>query len=49
MGGSLKKCHKAYVFTNYDLKADGKMIYLPVYMSMFIREDTPLPVLDPII
>ncbi len=41
--------NKAYVFTNYDLKTDGKMIYLPVYMSMFIREDTPLPVLDPII
>lgn len=40
---------KAYVFTNYDVETDGKMVYLPVYMSMFISDDTPLPVLDPII
>lgn len=40
--------NKAYVFTNYDVKTDGKMIYLPIYMSMFVRNDTPLPVLDPI-
>ena len=39
----------AYVFTNYDVKTKGKMIYLPVYMSMFIQDDTPLPVLEPII
>lgn len=41
--------NKAYVFTNYDVKTDGKMIYLPIYMSMFVRNDTPLPVLDPIL
>ena len=41
--------NKAYIFTNYDIKTDGKMVYLPVYMSMFIRDDTLLPVLDPII
>ena len=39
----------AYVFTNYDVRTEGKMIYLPVYMSMFIQDDTPLPVLKPII
>ena len=39
----------AYVFTNYDVKTEGKMIYLPVYMSMFIQDETPLPVLKPII
>ena len=39
----------AYVFTNYDVRTEGKMIYLPVYMSMFIQDDTPLPVLRPII
>ncbi len=39
----------AYVFTNYDVKTEGKMVYLPVYMSMFIQDDTPLPVLRPII
>ena len=37
----------AYVFTNYDVKTEGKMVYLPVYMSMFIQDDTPLPVLKP--
>ena len=41
--------NKAYVFTNYDVKTEGKMIYLPIYMSMFVRNDTPLPVLDPIV
>ena len=39
----------AYVLTNYDVKTEGKMIYLPVYMSMFIQDDMPLPVLRPII
>ena len=41
--------NKAYIFTNYDVRTDGKIIYLPVYMSMFIQDDTPLPVLKPII
>ncbi|MBR0417721.1 MAG: ATP-binding protein [Erysipelotrichaceae bacterium] len=41
--------NKAYVFTNYDVETDGKIVYLPVYMAMFINDDTILPVLDPII
>ena len=40
--------NKAYVFTNYDVKTEGKMIYLPVYMSMFIQDDAGLPVLEPL-
>ena len=40
---------KAYVFTNYDVKTEGKMVYLPVYMSMFVQDDTELPVLEPLI
>lgn len=40
---------KAYVFTNYDVKTEGKMIYLPVYMSMFIQDDATPPILEPII
>lgn len=40
---------KAYIFTNYDVKVEGKKIYYPVYMSMFIKDDTVLPVLDSII
>ncbi len=40
---------KAYIFTNFDVKIEDKMVYLPVYMSMFIRDDTDLPVLDPLI
>ncbi len=39
---------KAYVFTNYNVKTEGKMIYLPVYMSMFIRDEAKLPVLEPL-
>lgn len=41
--------NKAYVFTNYDIRTEGKMIYLPVYMCMFLKESTSLPVLNPII
>ena len=40
---------KAYIFTNYDVKEEGKLIYYPVYMSMFIQDDTVLPVLEPIV
>ena len=47
--GSTGSFITAYIFINYDVKAEGKMIYLPVYMSMFIQDDTPLPVLEPII
>ena len=40
---------KAYIFTNYDVRTEGKMVYLPVYMSMFIHDDTELPILEPLI
>ena len=36
----------AYILSNYDVKADGKKIYLPVYMSMFITDASELPVLE---
>lgn len=40
---------KAYVFTNYDVRTEGKMVYLPVYMSMFVQDNAELPVLEPLI
>lgn len=30
---------EAYIFTNDNVKTDGKLTYLPIYMSMFLRED----------
>ena len=30
---------EAYVFTDYNVKADGKITYFPVYMTMFLEED----------
>ncbi len=30
---------EAYIFTNDNVKTDGKVTYLPIYMSMFLRED----------
>ena len=30
---------EAYVFTNGNVKADGKLTYLPIYMVMFLRDD----------
>ena len=39
---------KAYVLSNYDIKVEGKITYLPVYMCMLIKDNTPLPVLDPV-
>ncbi len=30
---------KAYVFTNKNISTDGKIIYLPIYMCMFIEKD----------
>ena len=38
----------AFTFANCNVKQDGKMVYLPVYMSTFVRDDTKLPVLPPI-
>ena len=40
---------KSYIFTNYDVKAEGKIIYLPIYMSMFIQDDPSLPILNPLL
>lgn len=38
------KIEKAYVLCNENLKVDGKIIYLPIYMVMFFDEkNTPLP------
>jgi hypothetical protein len=39
---------KAIVFSNYNVSKDGKTIYLPVYMSTFLKDDIELPVLAPI-
>ena len=36
---------KAYVLNNYDLKIEDKIIYLPIYMCMFIKDNTSLPIL----
>lgn len=30
---------KAYVFTNDNVKTDGKLVYYPIYMVMFLKED----------
>ena len=30
---------QAYVFTNDNVKTDGKITYFPIYMSMFLQED----------
>ena len=38
---------KAIVLCNDNIRVDGKTLYLPIYMAMFIKnEDTVLPVLD---
>ena len=39
---------KAYVLTNYDVKIEGNITYLPVYMSMFINDKAVLPILEAI-
>jgi len=38
----------AYILANCNISCEDKMIYLPVYMCTFIRDDVPLPVLLPI-
>ncbi len=40
--------HKAYVFTNDNVSGKDTIQYMPVYMSMFLRKDETMPVLDPI-
>ena len=39
---------KAYVHTNYNVKIEGEIVYLSVYMTMFISDDAALPVLEEI-
>lgn len=39
---------KAYVLSNYNVKTEGEIVYLPVYMTMFISDDAALPVLKEI-
>lgn len=39
---------KGYVLSNYNVSTQGKIVYLPVYMSMFINDNVELPVLNPI-
>lgn len=37
-----------YIVSNYNVSTQGKIVYLPVYMSMFINDNVELPVLNPI-
>ena len=37
---------KGYVLSNYNVSTQGKIVYLPVYMSMFINDNVELPVLN---
>ena len=39
---------KAYVLSNYNVKTEGEIVYLPVYMTMFISDDATMPVLKEI-
>ena len=36
---------EAYVFTNDNVKADGKLTYFPIYMAMFLQ-DNPIDFID---
>ena len=38
----------AYIFANCDITVDGRKNYMPVYMCTFLRDETELPVLEPI-
>ena len=40
---------KSYVLNSFNVEIKDKIIYLPVYMCMFIKDNTVLPVLDPIV
>ena len=39
---------KSYIFADCDISSSGKYLYMPVYMVMFVREETELPVLKPV-
>ena len=32
----------AFVFTNDNVRTDGRIVYLPIYMLMFLRKEEPL-------
>lgn len=36
--------NKAYTFTNGNIDVEGKIIYLPIYMIMYINQNQPLPI-----
>ena len=38
----------AYILANCNIFQEGKQLYLPIYLAAFIRDETVLPVLDPI-
>jgi len=38
---------RAFVFANSDISRDGKIVYMPVYMSTFLADDEELPILRP--
>ena len=40
---------EAFVLGNCNIQKEGKITYLPVYLTMFIREHVTLPVLEPIL
>ena len=40
--------NEAFVFTGYDVSAEGNITYYPVYMSCFLKKDQQLPILKPI-
>ena len=31
---------EAFVFSNYNVSVEGHVIYYPIYMSMFLKNDT---------
>ena len=39
---------KAFVFANCNVLKEGRIVYLPIYLSSFVRDDTELPILQPI-
>ena len=39
---------KAYILTNFNFSKEGKIINMPIYMTMFIKDDTSLPILRPL-
>ena len=36
---------EAYIFTNDNIKANGKLTYFPIYMVMFLQDD-PIELID---